>query len=443
MLSRREVIEVHGMRWAREVAVGCARSVVLLALTGILPAMSVAILFFGSRFTTSWSDGLTAAPWVVVVAALGEWALAIWWTVIASWVALFLLARPLCQATRTFLGAWTATPYPPSYRRTPPVTQMATGFWWSGYEYHQGRRQALFSAWVQTRVKDPQTKRDWVWLLLASVTVLPVAALPPAALVGAILLIVDGMAGWAPPALLVGVVATPFAWRIAAALGPRLLAAREDVATDERVQELLTTQAHLTKTQATELERVERGLHDGAQARLVALGMSLGAIERLVDRDPEAAKALLRETRDSSSAALAELRTLVRGINPPVLTERGLVDAVRALALVSPVPVEVLGELPSRPERPIESALYFTVSELLTNVAKHSQAGHATVEFAQRGGLLEVAVMDDGVGGATGSEGSGLQGVERRLEAFGGRLRIQSPPGGGTRISVTVPCASS
>lgn len=443
MLSRRDVIEVQGLRGAREVAVGCARSAVLVVLTGISPAAGLAMLFFGSRFTTGWSGGLVAAPWVVVIAALGEWVLALWWAIMVSWVLLLVLARPLCQATRSVLGGWTGTPCPPAYREMAPITQMATGFWWNGYGYHEDRWQAQVSAWVQTRTKDPQTKRDWAWLLVASVTVLPVAALPPAAVAAAVLLIVHGMAGWAPVGLLVGLAATPFAWRIAAALGPRLLARRADSAADERVEQLLTTQAHLTRTQATELERVERGLHDGAQARLFALGMSLGAIERLVDRDPEAAKALLRETRESSSAALTELRALVRGINPPVLTERGLVDAVRALALASPVPVEVFGELPGRPERPIESALYFTVAELLTNVAKHARAGRATVEFAQRRGVIEVVVMDDGVGGAIGSEGSGLQGVERRLDVFGGRLDVQSPPGGGTRIAVTVPCASS
>jgi signal transduction histidine kinase len=428
--------------WASEVAVGIPRSVILVGLTGLWPLIGAATLFFGSRFTTSWSDHLVAGPWVVLVAALGEWTLAGWWTVVVAWLEVFLLARPLTQATRSVLRAWTGVEYPVRYHPPVVLTEMANGYWWNGYEYEKRRWQAGFGAWQRTRRSNPQWRRDFAWLVVSALTVFPVAAALPAGVVTSVVLAFRGSLGWAAVALVAGTACASLAWRVAAALGPHLLVVPER-ATDERVQALLTTQAYLTKTQAAELERIERGLHDGAQARLVALGLELGAAERLVDTDPEAAKALLRQTRASSSAALAELRALVRGINPPILTERGVVEAVRALALESPIQVDVLGGLPGRPERPIEAAVYFAVAELLTNVAKHARATLATVEFEYTGGTLRVTVMDNGVGGAAGSEGSGLQAMERRLAAFGGGLTIQSPAGGGTRVAVAVPCALS
>ncbi|PRX61762.1 histidine kinase [Nonomuraea fuscirosea] len=210
-----------------------------------------------------------------------------------------------------------------------------------------------------------------------------------------------------------------------------------------RIKELEAIRADMTATQAAELDRIERGLHDGAQARLVAMGMSMQAAEHLVDADPAAAKAILAEARASSVAALTELRSLVRGINPPVLAERGLVDAVRALALDAPVEVAVRSAVPSRPERPVESALYFAVAELLANVSKHAGATRATVELGYADRTLSATVTDDGAGGADLSAGSGLSGIGRRMAAFGGRLDIDSPAGGPTRVTVAVPCALS
>jgi signal transduction histidine kinase len=212
-----------------------------------------------------------------------------------------------------------------------------------------------------------------------------------------------------------------------------------------------TLQADMSQAQATELERIERALHDGAQARLVALGMAMGAAENLIDVNPEAAKALLAEARASSVTALEELRALVHGINPPVLAERGLVDAVRALALDAPLPVAVTAALPSRPERPVESAFYYAISECLANVAKHAHATMVTVDLAYTARCLTATITDDGTGGAAvprgssggagGSGGSGLRGIERRMAAFGGSLGIDSPAGGPTRIMMAVPCA--
>lgn len=216
----------------------------------------------------------------------------------------------------------------------------------------------------------------------------------------------------------------------------------------ERVRVLTETRRDAVDTSAAELRRIERDLHDGAQARLVAMGMDLGTIEMLVEKDPEQAKKLLAHARKSSADALAELRDLVRGIHPPVLAERGLGDAVRALALRIPVATEVTVELPGRAEAPVESAAYFAVSEVLTNAVKHSGADriwidlhHATQKAGD--GMLRVTVTDNGKGGAVIGAGSGLAGVERRLGTFDGVLAVSSPAGGPTMVTMEIPCALS
>jgi signal transduction histidine kinase len=201
-------------------------------------------------------------------------------------------------------------------------------------------------------------------------------------------------------------------------------------------------------TAAAELRRIERDLHDGAQARLVAVGMSLQAAERLFPVSPEAALALVAEAKESSSLALTELRDLVRGIYPPVLADRGLADAIRALALDAPVPVELDVDLPAAVELPVASAVYFSLAELLTNVAKHAGARSVRIQLSQSppaggGRLLRAQVTDDGCGGADPAQGTGLAGVERRLAAFDGILAVSSPSGGPTIVVIEVPCASS
>ena len=163
-----------------------------------------------------------------------------------------------------------------------------------------------------------------------------------------------------------------------------------------RVEQLAQTRRETLDTGAAELRRIERDLHDGAQARLVAMGLTLDAAGRLIDTDPAAARALLYEARDASARALAELRDLVRGIHPPVLADRGLADAIRALALDSPLRVQVTGPLDGRLPAPVESAGYFAVSELLANVAKHSGAGAAEVDLRHSSGSLRITVSDDG-----------------------------------------------
>ncbi len=208
-----------------------------------------------------------------------------------------------------------------------------------------------------------------------------------------------------------------------------------------RVERLRQSRSDAVDASAAELRRIERDLHDGAQARLVAMGMSLGAIERLMDKDPEKARILVADARTASVKALSELRDLVRGIHPPVLAERGLGDAVRALALDSTLDAEITADLPGRLVVPVESAAYFAVSEALTNVAKHSGAHQVWVDMRYENGMLHISVTDNGRGGAT--LGSGLRGIEHRLAAFDGALALSSPPGGPTIVTMEVPCALS
>jgi signal transduction histidine kinase len=239
-------------------------------------------------------------------------------------------------------------------------------------------------------------------------------------------------------------------WLVPRTIGvhARVLLGREaDAELAGRVEQLTQTRADAVDTAAAELRRVERDLHDGAQARLVALGMSLRAAERLIPTSPQAAIALVAEARESSSKALTELRDLVRGVYPPVLADRGLADAVRALALDTPVRTETEIDLPGRLDPPVESACYFAIAEALTNAVKHSGARLVQIRMRYSGrpapGVLRIEVTDNGDGGADPAEGSGLAGVERRLATFDGILAVSSPLGGPTIIVMEIPCALS
>ncbi|KUM97819.1 histidine kinase [Streptomyces cellostaticus] len=211
----------------------------------------------------------------------------------------------------------------------------------------------------------------------------------------------------------------------------------------ERVRVLTETRRDAVDTSAAELRRIERDLHDGAQARLVAMGMDLGTVEALLEKNPAKARKLLAQARRNSAEALEELRDLVRGIHPPVLAERGLGDAVRALALRLPLPSEVSVELSGRADAPVESAAYFAVSEVLTNAVKHSGADRAWVDVHHADGMLRITVTDNGRGGAVIGAGSGLTGVERRLGTFDGVVAVSSPAGGPTLVTMEIPCALS
>jgi len=240
-------------------------------------------------------------------------------------------------------------------------------------------------------------------------------------------------------AFVAGLVGTPWLARQGARFAKLLLGSTEASRLVQRVERLKQTRTDASVAQAAALRQIERDLHDGVQSRLVAMGMKLGAVEALIDSDPAAAKRLAAELRQTSSETLTELRLLVRGIHPPVLSERGLSDAVRAMALDSPLRASVNGVVP-RLEQPAEACAYFAVSELLGNAAKHGEARRVSIELGYDEGVLRIEVTDDGKGGANAARGSGIRGIERRLGAFDGTFALTSPPGGPTKASMEIPC---
>jgi signal transduction histidine kinase len=224
-----------------------------------------------------------------------------------------------------------------------------------------------------------------------------------------------------------------------AAVWGRMSPERE-AALSARIDQLTRTRRGALDVQAAELRRIERDLHDGAQARLVALSIQLGMAEHRMADQPEVAE-LFRRARDEASAAIAELRDLARGIAPPVLADRGLEAAVVALGRRSAIPVEVDAVVPRRPLPVIETAAYFVVAEALTNVAKHAPGAKAQVALSLDDERLIVVVTDDGPGGADPT-GGGLTGLRHRVEALDGGLTVTSPPGGGTTVRAELPCGS-
>ncbi|MFJ1762824.1 histidine kinase [Amycolatopsis sp. NPDC088138] len=416
---------------------------------------------------------------------LGIFALSVVLTAFAVWpVALLLVAPPMAapvvrwsrtiaNTLRREVGTWTGVRIPTPYLPAPPLpTPRPDGLFQVGqqlYEEPWWPVQLSRTRWV---MRDRATWRD----VLAAVVLPPVSALlalPTAVLVfGGFLGLIDLwiwrpiMATWnvtwpwfsivglpepsdtadalaltpiALAAFLLGLVPTTFLAKQAVRFARLLLGPTEASRLAQRVDRLKQTRTDVTVAQAAELRRIERDLHDGIQSRLVAMGMKLGAVEALVDHDPAAAKRLAAELRSASAEALTELRVLIRGIHPPVLSERGLLDAVRAIALDSPLKAEVTGSLPGRVEEPVEACVYFAVSELLGNAAKHgSRRVFVTVSFDDD--LLTLVVVDDGPGGADPARGSGLRGIERRLGGFDGRLTLTSPIGGPTSATVEVPC---
>jgi signal transduction histidine kinase len=209
----------------------------------------------------------------------------------------------------------------------------------------------------------------------------------------------------------------------------------------ERIAQLEATRAGAVDLQDSELRRIERDLHDGAQARLVALGMSLGMAEQKLASDPHAAQQLLAEARRGTQEALEELRGLARGIHPPVLADRGLEAAIAALADRTPLKVNVAVDIDRRPPAPVETAAYFVVAEALANTGKHAHAKQVDIGIHVDDDLLVVEIVDDGDGGADPS-GNGLSGLARRVEALDGTLVVTSPPGGPTTIRAVMPCGS-
>ncbi|SPL95431.1 putative two-component system sensor kinase [[Actinomadura] parvosata subsp. kistnae] len=389
---------------------------------------------------------LIPAVWAVSVAWGIRWGAANPWSwlgpLVLTCAGTLALTRPVCRTFRFLVASWTGTVVPAGYRQAGPVTQLSTGYWWNGFSYERTRRDALMDQSRHLRWKDPANWRDLRFCAIVPFTAGLVAAVPPVAAAAAVLALLSPSPAVAVACAVVAVTTAPYAWRPAVPITIRFLRPTPAMALAGRVEELTAQRADTTIAQAAEIRRIERDLHDGAQARLVALGLALATAEKLMETDPDQARALLRDARAGAATSLTELRELVRGISPPVLNERGLADAVRALAMDSPLETVVTADLPRRLDPPIESALYFGIAELLTNAAKHAAATRAHVSITQQDTSVTVDVEDDGRGGAHASSGGGLSGLRRRLAAFDGSLEITSPDGGPTRVRMVLPCAS-
>jgi len=334
-----------------------------------------------------------------------------------------LLIRRMAGAKRTQASGWTGREIPEAYL---PITGPL-----------RDRLRAV--------VRDPGTYADLRWMVVHyAYGCLGLLALPlwPAGLLA------DGV--WCG-LLRRAPVVLPLITRLAdldAAWSAALLKPSPKARLTERVEQLTQTRAGAIAAHSAELRRIERDLHDGTQARLVSLSMRIGLAKRAYDHDPDGARRLLDEAQQQAEEALAELRHVVRGIHPPILTDRGLAGAVRALAASSGLDVTVrVDDLDGGPRAPaaVEAAAYFVVAESLTNAAKHSGSDRAEVRLARTGTGLLVVVRDDGRGGAgaagAGTSGSGLPGMRRRVAALDGTFTVTSPAGGPTVIEAELPCA--
>jgi signal transduction histidine kinase len=335
-----------------------------------------------------------------------------------------LLIRRIAGAKRSMAGAWAGREIPDAYQ---PIA-------------------GPLRSRLRTAVRDPGTLVDLRWMVANYVYGCLGLLAVPLWLAG---LPVDG--AWCG-LLRRKPVVLPLIGRLAdldAAWSAALLAPSPQALLAKRVEQLTQTRAGAIAAHSAELRRIERDLHDGAQARLVSLSMRIGLAKRAYERDPQAGRRLLDEAQEHAEQALAELRHVVRGIHPPILTDRGLGGAVRALAASSGLDVTVeADDLDDGPRAPVavESAAYFVVAEALTNAARHSGSAQAAVGLARTRTGLRVVVRDEGKGGATTADGAdaggtGLPGMRRRVAALDGTLTVTSPAGGPTVIEAELPCA--
>ncbi|WNI23090.1 sensor domain-containing protein [Streptomyces sp. ITFR-16] len=285
----------------------------------------------------------------------------------------------------------------------------------------RGRREHGFFAWLWSSLKDPVAWRAALYSLIR---------LPWGVVTFAVTLV--SLVLW--PAL-------PYTARLMGnadrGMVRGLLSPSDDL--ERRIAELESDRGVVVDTAAADLRRIERDLHDGAQARLVALAMGLGLAKEKLTDDPEAAAKMVDEAHGEVKVALQELRDLARGIHPAVLTDRGLDAALSAIASRCTVPVTVAVDLPGRPAQAIEGIAYFTVSELLQNVSKHSGARTASVDVWRQDDRLLIQVGDDGRGGASMDGGTGMSGLAERLDAVDGLFVVDSPVGGPTTVTAELP----
>jgi signal transduction histidine kinase len=353
--------------------------------------------------------------------------------------------RGLANLTRRLAGEWCGVAIADPYR--PPPGDV-------GQRLH-------YTVRLRWLLGDVATWRDLLWVMVNALVgwILALASMA-LTVTGLVLFLVPTVSKAVPPPgfpgntkptlailgfamLTAGVALAPWLLRGYGLLASSMLSPPGAAELALRVRHLAQTRTEVLDTGAAEIRRIERDLHDGAQARLVAMGMTLDAAGQIIDSNPDAARALLWEARDASVKALAELRALVRGIHPPVLADRGLAEAIRALTLDTPMRIHLASDLVGRPSAPIESAGYFAVSELLANVSKHAEARETWIDIRHTDGMLRIGVTDNGHGGADPARGSGLRGIERRLAAFDGVVAISSPPGGPTAVTMEIPCELS
>ncbi len=335
--------------------------------------------------------------------------------------------------------------------------------------YHSQAQHRGFFVVVRGLLTDEATWRDLLWVGVNATAGLVLTLLPTVLLVGAIAVGVSPLVALTPWVSLVGAwpveglaaglgaglvtaglavgwwYATPPLVRTWARIVDGLLGPSRTTVLKGRVAQLTTSRADSVDSAAQEIRRIERDLHDGVQVRLVSLGLSIGLAEEMVGSRPEQARLLLQEAQGSVTATLQELRRLVHGIHPPLLADRGLVGAVRALALDVPLDIEVqafgFGDDESvRLPPPVEACAYFVVSEALANVVKHSGVDRGSITLVLEPGRLRAVVRDEGHGGAEEAAGGGLSGMRRRLGAFDGTLEVASPPGGPTIVTMEMPC---
>jgi signal transduction histidine kinase len=413
--------------------------------------------------------GLSMLAFVVCVTQVGAILLSFGLGMVFAFAPAIEHTRWLPNLRRRVVSAWSTADVAEPYRPRPgPLTPGSDGRFYD--DFGIGYRNQTVPQWSRRYnwlFKDPATWRDLLWLLLDPLVTGVLTGVP-------LLLAVYGAHGlvfralwtvlgggeptrwygavagqrWAAVPVGLGLAVLGFALarpavRAANAWSAALLRPTANAAMALRIQRLTETRTDATEVQAAELRRIERDLHDGAQARLVSVGLTLGAVEALIDKDPAAAKAMAAQARETAAKALADLRDLVRGIHPPVLAERGLGDAVRALALDSPVPVEVHVDLAGRATPAVEAAAYFAVAETMTNAVRHGNASRIDVRLRHADDVLHMEVRDDGAGGADPDAGTGLSGVRRRLGTFDGTLAVDSPKGGPTTVSMELPCALS
>jgi len=367
---------------------------------------------------------------------------------------------------------WVGTAY--AFRATATVDRHLAG--WMRREpipaIYTKPSQRGFLALVRSVTRDPQTWKDLGWIVLNSILgfVVATVALTFTGLVLAYItmplwwwaisdphtqyatlnlgIYTVTSTGWALVTTALGLVLAPLAFALNrgaasghAAVAAAILGPSESQRLHARVRELATTRADAVEAANEQLERIERDLHDGAQARLVALAMELGMAEEELANNPDAARESVRKARDEALNALGELRDLSRGLRPALLQDRGLGTAIEDLAHRAPLPVTVTvtGEIEDTPET-VQTAVYFVVAEALTNTAKHSAATTARVSIERTDTAIGATVLDDGRGGAN-PQGSGLAGLHKRVRALDGRLDVISPPGGPTVVRAEIPCA--